>query len=312
MVMPHKTIGALLVGMLICSFMIGCGMTNTASSQNDPFIGNIDASMKAHLRSVMAVGQADGKRLQAFSKIGDSITKSTCFMSGYGTAEGYALDPAYSYMQEIIDYYGTLEVGVPGQAKYSFNWDSLCAAGGWTSTSPFEINSGDPANRLMMELYQVKPGLAIVMFGTNDIYHIWLPPDDPEATFTAFKSNLNAIISTLESEGVIPVMSTIPDRFDSPTLEALVPTYNDAIKTIARQHNVPLIDYWLALQTLPDKGINLAGDAIHPSCFSNGAGYRSCDMSAAALQYGMNVRNKLFIDMLIKIKRIVYENGAPD
>lgn len=291
----------------------GCGKIAADANSGDLVIGNINCDMKSHMREVMAVGQSKGKRLMVFSKIGDSITKSVNFLRDFGSTEAYALDSVNSYMTEIIGFYSSTEVGVQGTAKNSFNWDSLCAAGGWTTSSPFETNPGDANCRLLMEINQVKPGLAIVMYGTNDIYHSLLPPDDPTGTFNIFKSNLNAIIATLEAEGVIPIMSTIPDRFDSSTLEALVPTYNEAIKEIARVHNVPVIDYWLALQSLPDKGINMdPDDLIHPSYFHDGAGYHSCDMTAARLRYGMNMRNKTVIDMLIKVKRIVFENGIPD
>jgi hypothetical protein len=285
-------------------------------------IGSIEASMKAHLRTVMAVGQTKGKSLRRFSKIGDSITETAAFLQPY-SKDGigyYTLSADYTYLQPIIDYY-TAEVvataTIEGTLVYywSFDWESLCATAGYTAGSAMETTeeSGVVKTHLMWEISTIHPAVAIVMYCTNDITYGYPPPEYngtggwPPIAQT--RADLNAIISTLEAEGVIPILSTIPPRSDVTTLDAYVPTYNALIKEVAAAHNIPLIDYWLSLQTLPSKG--LMPDGIHPNAYDVGGGTAG-DLNTTALQYGMNMRNLTALQMLAKVKRIVIDDGAPD
>ena len=139
------------------------------------------------------------------------------------------------------------------------------------------------------------PGLAIIMYGTNDLAR--------GADIETFKGNLEQIISILEQEGVIPILSTIPDMISLASRGDMVSIFNSAIREIAQERNIPLIDYWLALQSLPNRG--LSNDGIHPSVYMRDGKAEGGYLTEEALQYGYNMRNLTFLQMLSKIKERV-------
>jgi hypothetical protein len=81
------------------------------------------------------------------------------------------------------------------------------------------------------------------------------------------------------------VVSTIPPLFRV-GLEGRVELLNGVLVGLAREYEVPLWDYWAALQSLPGQG--MAGDGVHPNWAPAG---HSADFAPEYLQYGMTVRN---------------------
>src|SRR5206468_10416279 len=99
--------------------------------------------------------------------------------------------------------------------------------------------------------------------------------------------------------GVIPVLSTIPDHlFAGGLYGPRVPIFNQAIADVAAQMQVPLWNYWLAMQPLANKGIG--SDGVHPTTDPFGSWIFTDD----GLQFGYNVRNLTAIEVLDKLKRV--------
>jgi hypothetical protein len=94
---------------------------------------------------------------------------------------------------------------------------------------------------------------------------------------------LQRIVSDSFTWGVVPVLSTIP-AFHRAGYEARVSELNAIVTAVAQQNDIPLWDYWAAMESLPNEG--LGPDGVHPS-----AGPSSSDFSADNLQYGYTVRN---------------------
>jgi hypothetical protein len=82
--------------------------------------------------------------------------------------------------------------------------------------------------------------------------------------------------------GVIPVISTIPD-FTYEDVGTKVQQMNEMIARLAYEYEIPLWDYWAAMQPLPNHG--LSTDGVHPSWAVAG------DLSPKYVIYGMNTRN---------------------
>jgi hypothetical protein len=249
----------------------------------------------------MQVGQAKGKRTNVFAKVGDSITESMAFLNDY-CCGWYDLGP-HKELEEVIKYFAAVHIDeLPAQVNpyhTSFDRMSLVAESGAYSYSMLE---GGAKPRLMQEIDAIKPGLAIVMFGTNDA----LAGED----VATYKANMKQMVTILKGEGVIPILSTIPDLMPPAQGGERVPAFNKTIRELALEEQVPLMDFWQALQPLPNKGLD--ADGIHPNVFMEGDEYRSGYLTPQGLQYGFNVRNKLALEMLLKLKRIVIDNGPPD
>src|SRR5262249_4737832 len=128
-------------------------------------------------------------------------------------------------------------------------------------------------------------------------------PFDP----SGFSDRLTSIVTTTESLGVVPILSTIPDNLlNGAILDGRVAAYNQVIADVAAAQDVPLWNYWLALPSLPNLGIS--ADGVHPSPYPLGAGY----LAGAGLQYGFNMRNLTAVEVLDKMLRVVINSGVPD
>ena len=244
----------------------------------------------ARSREIFQRGQQLGNRAEVFSKIGDSITISPHFLGPIGYGE-YHLDH-YLHLQEVIDYYSNVNARVGN----SFTNPSLSAFGGWSSWTVVNYHASNPSLCLAgevpleCELRLVKPAVALIMLGTNDVV-------DPDLITPKFyEENMRKIIETCIQKGVIPILSTIPAML-LPDFTEREPVFNAIIVRLTDEYDIPLWDYHTALEGLPNSG--LIFDGVHPSVAPGGAG----DFSNAGLQFGMNMRNLTALQVLDGIWR---------
>ena len=237
-----------------------------------PYVSGISE----HAHQIFLQGQALGNRADVFSKIGDSITVSPVFLNPIGTGDYQLHD--YGYLQPAIDYYSVTWA----RTNNSFSNSSLAAKVGWYSGAVMNPANADTVNcfagesPLVCEYRAVRPAVAIIMLGTNDV---------PGASAASFERNMRRVIETTLSMGVIPVVSTIPPMHRA-GIDGRVEEFNAILIRLAREYDVPLVDYWSALQGLPNDG--LGGDGVHPSWAPSG---HAADFTPDYLQYGMPVRN---------------------
>ncbi|MDX2160044.1 MAG: SGNH/GDSL hydrolase family protein [bacterium] len=231
-------------------------------------------------------GQALGRRTDVFSKVGDSITVSYSFLYYIGLGQ-YQLGSA-DYLDPMIEAFSAEQA----RAGNAFTNASLAARVGWTAFSPL-----DPENTLsdecrpgelplLCEYRLVRPSMAVIMFGTNDVGYVDL---------AAYRYNLNQIVQLSLDSGVIPILSTFPNR---PGYEPRVEAFNGAVYEIAQAHHVPLIDYYAATVDLPNFG--LSDDNIHPSEPPRDEA-TAANLRSPYLQYGYNVRNLTTLEMLYTV-----------
>lgn len=261
---------------------VGSGTTTTTPLPSSEVLPAFDTATDQHVRDLVARGRALGNRHAVVAKIGDSITESGSFLSdaGYGW---YTLG-LHPEVLPTIQYFSTVDLG----GSNSLNRASICATAGWTSGDAIAGGSSSP---LVRELDAIRPQWAIIMYGTNDI---------DRSDLSSFAANMRTIVDITEARAVVPVLSTIPDRLDSARAASLVPSFNDAIRSIARERHLPLIDYNLALAPLPNRG--LSADGIHPNTYRIDGDTRSCDFTSAGTQFGYNVRNLTALQMLTRLR----------
>ncbi|MDB4932546.1 MAG: multifunctional acyl-CoA thioesterase and protease and lysophospholipase, partial [Myxococcaceae bacterium] len=260
-------------------------------------VPRIDASLKAAMRAMYLRGMAAGRRAAVFAKLGDSITESASFLADFGPASGTpSFDlGAYTALEPTRAFFNATLVDA---SHSSFDRASLGAQAGWTAARALD----DDAALVRQELAALRPAVAIVMFGSADI----------EATEVAtFRANLTRVVQLVAAADVIPVLSTIPDRTDSPSTTAAGPAFNAAIREVAAAQRVPLEDYWAALQPLPNHGVS--DDGVHPSIYRRpGGGTEAAYFTAAALAYGYNVRNLVTLATLAHVRAVIFDDGPPD
>lgn len=244
-----------------------------------------------HLRYIFQRGQALGNRANVFSKVGDSITVAAHTL--YPIGEGLYNLAAYTYLQPVIDFYSA----ALAYNASSFASDSLAAQIGWTTTMLLDPANApavcqDGENALECEYRLVRPSIALIMFGTNDIEVM-----SPEA----YRANLEHITQLSLERGIIPVLTTIPPR---PGFETAVRNVNRVILETARAYGVPLLDYYAAMVNLPNFGLDI--DKAHPSIPPRGYD-GAADFSTPNLQYGYVMRNLTLLHALYAIWQVVIE-----
>lgn len=302
------------------------GVTSAARIElAQPIVPRIDQALKDRLLTILAAGQRAGNRLNVFAKIGDSITESASFLWDLGCSVEQL--GSYAELGPVTDYFRGAALpfrntsfcrgdnpNSPFYNQNSFNRGSACAVAGWSADYALDPGQLDstlaqacpaPFNApLTCELHLLRPALALIMYGTNDLQRY----NDLEG----YRQHLTRIVSETIAAGVIPVLSTIPPRLDTDVerdIGARVAGYNRIIMEIAGANQLPLWNYWLALEGPEMINHGMDVDGIHPNVFRGGD---AAVFTSEGLRYGYNQRNLTAVQVLAKIKQVVIDSGPPD
>lgn len=242
-----------------------------------PPMPGVIPQISATTRQIFLRGQELGNFPDVFSKIGDSITASVMFLTPVGV--GRVELGEYEYLEAVIEFYSQ----TPARDHYSFATTSVAARGGWSTVDVLDSDRSLPGvcqlgeTPLVCEYRINRPSVALIMLGTNDLN--WMDSSE-------FRANMETIVQLSIDRGVIPVLSTIPDQPMS-RFAGRVTQFNEIITEIAFVYDIPLWDYWLALQELPNRG--LSSDNVHPSY--DLSTQQTAVFTSEGLQYGYNMRN---------------------
>lgn len=244
-----------------------------------------DAATVDQLRRVFAAGAAAGQRADVFAKLGDSITESASFASDLG--HGWMDLASWSRLEPVVRYFSRRAFSNDREDN-SFSRGSMSATAGWTTQHMLEGGDNCPLER---ELAAIRPAFAVLMIGTNDA---------DQLEVADYTRNLGEILDRIARRNVAVLLSTIPEQRSNPRALERGHQINDVIRRTAAARHLPLIDYNLALASLPNAG--LSDDNIHPSVFVDQGDSKAGVFTAAALRNGYNVRNLTF---LLALERLV-------
>ena len=234
----------------------------------------MDSAVIDHVREIFATGRSLGRNPRAFSKAGDSTIDSPYFLSRFDSSP-YNLG-AYQYLQAVIDYY-----------KGSYGRNSLAVRIGqhsWTLLNPTWANKKlceADESPLACEFRVNNPSVVILRLGANDA-----------GVPKLFDTKMRAVVEYAIAQGVIPVLSTKPDR------RAGTEQINDIVRKIAADYQIPLWDFAKVAETVPGRG--LGPDGVHLTGF-----YQSDYTLPQAFQRGHGVQNLTALIMLDKIWRVL-------
>jgi hypothetical protein len=180
-------------------------------------------------------GLAMGNNTHAFSKVGDCQSVKAAFMGFFDIPERYNLGPDYQYLQETIDNF----------AGY-FNTDGQAVKGGFnaaTVLSPLWANpdvclAGE--NPLECELRVTKPSIAFISF------EVWWEG----RTVEEYEKYMRQIIETVIARGTVPILATKADNVEGDH------SLNLTTARLAHEYDLPLWNFWLAVQPLPNHGMD--------------------------------------------------------
>lgn len=194
----------------------------------------------AHMRVVYQHGLAIGRDERRFSKIGDCQNVDTYFLSTFDKPGDYSLGAQYAYLQETIEHFAG-----------SWSRHSLAVKGGMNVASVLSPLWADAEHcekdetPLACEIRVHNPSIVIVSMET------WWGKQ-PAKTYEAY---LRQVVEYILAQGVVPILATKADNLEGDH------SINAAIARVAYDYDVPLWNFWAAVQPLPNHG--LSPDGFH-------------------------------------------------
>jgi len=192
------------------------------------------------MRAVYQRGLEMGNDPTHFSIIGDCQNVSSYFMSAYEKPDEYSLGEEYAYLQPTIDYY-----------QGSFSRVSVAVKGGFNAAAVISPLRSDKnvcnANEspLDCELRLWRPSIVFVSMET------WWSQKPEEDYAKYMRKVLDHIIET----GAVPIIATKADNLEGDN------AINATVAQLASEYDIPMWNFWAAVQPLPDHG--LSPDGFH-------------------------------------------------
>jgi len=231
----------------------------------------IPTSVSPKMCQVLKLGQMMGNDPKSFSKVGDCESMPPNFLAYID--DGHYNLGEYTYLQPVIDTFAG-----------SFGRWSLASKDGMTASAVMVPlwnswkDCGVNETPLECEFRIHRPSYAIISFGTNDANGI-LP----------FETTLRRVLNSTMGHGVMPILATKADNAEGNN------SLNGTIARLAYEYEIPLWNFWLAVQPLPNHGLRIK-DVEHISYMPYG--YPTDFSKPDNMQYGTNVRNLTALQML--------------
>jgi hypothetical protein len=256
-------------------------LSSTIQSTIDWMALAIIPSVSQTARSIYQRGISMGNDPHAFSKIGDCQSIPTYFLSYFDLPGQYNLGD-YAELQETIDWY-----------EGSFSRESLSVKGGFNAAAILSPLRADPSqcaaneNPIQCEFRLHHPSVVIISLEEWWAGH----PENYEAY-------MRQIIEYTISQGVVPIIATKADNLEGNNL------INQTIAALAHEYDIPLWNFWAAVQPLPNHGLiayNTSGelDMFH---LTHSEGYYLYN-DPSGMQSGWSVRNLTSLQALDAVRR---------
>ncbi len=185
------------------------------------------------LRDLYRRGMAGGNDPRAFSKIGDGEIATEWFFTAFDLDEDYYDLGSYQNLIPVIENFGGSFGRIGVAARSGFNTKRILDA----SARDRQFCESDESP-LTCELRLQRPAFAILSLGTNQV---WQPEE--------FKQGMRQILDILLSKNIVPILSTKGDNLEGDQ------HINRTIACLAQEYDLPLWNFWSAIQPLPHHGL---------------------------------------------------------
>ena len=185
------------------------------------------------VRELYQRGQLNGNNAHAFSKIGDGEISAEWFFTVFELGEDYYDLGPYQNLDSVIEHFAGSFGRMSVAAKRGFNTDRILDP---AMSDPALCESGE--SPLACELRLHRPAFAILSLGTNQVWQS-----------EAFEKGMRQILDILISKNIVPILSTKGDNLEGDQ------RINRTIACLAQEYDVPLWNFWSAIQPLPNHGL---------------------------------------------------------
>ncbi len=192
------------------------------------------------MRNVYQRGLDAGNDPTHFSIVGDCQNVSSYFLSTFDDPDDYSLGREYAYLQPTIAYY-----------QGSFSRVSLAVKGGFNAAAVISPLRADPEacnageSPLDCELRAWQPSIVFVSMET------WWSEKPAEE----YDKYMRRVLDRIIEAGAVPIIATKADNLEGDH------AINNAIAQLSYEYDIPLWNFWAAVQPLPDEG--LSHDRFH-------------------------------------------------
>jgi hypothetical protein len=190
--------------------------------------------------AVLQDGLARGRNPRAFSKLGDCESQAYWFLGELDEpVKVYSLGPYEEELAPVVEFYAG-----------SFKRSSLAAQPGFSAASLMAPIWADKKQcekdetPIACEFRIHNPLVTFIMLGSNDA-------SNPKT----FEGHMRRAIEYSLEQGVLPILGTKADNVEGDH------RINSTIARLAYEYELPLWNYWLAVQDLPNAG--LQEDGVH-------------------------------------------------
>lgn len=193
----------------------------------------------ARSRQIYLQGLALGNDPHAFSKIGDCQSVTASFFGIYDQPGAYELPNGYAGLQDTIDWF-----------KGSFGRESQAVRGGFNVASVLSSMWADPKacqageDPLECEFRQNKPSIVLISMETGFAGR----------TAAVYEKYMRRILDFVIAHGAAPILATKADNFEGDQ------SINLTTARLAAEYDLPLWNFWRAVQPLPDHGMDKERD----------------------------------------------------
>lgn len=188
-------------------------------------------------RRIYQRGLELGNNPHAYSKVGDCESTPTWFLGDFDAGQKYYDLGEYTNLETVIVYYqgshGRTSLAVKSGFKASSVFSKL-----WASSDECEANE----TPLSCEYRIHRPILAIITLGSNDVWQV-----------EKFEPNMRKIIDFSIEKGIVPILATKADNREGDH------AINTIIARLAWEYDIPLWNFWAAVQELPNQGLQEDG-----------------------------------------------------
>jgi hypothetical protein len=190
-------------------------------------------------REIYIYGLSLGNNPRAFSKVGDCQNVPSMFLSIFDHRGYYSLSEDQAYLDETIEWFEGSFSRKSEAVRRGFNAASV--------VSPLWANpeSCDPGETpLDCEIRLHQPSVALVSLET------WWEGDPDK-----YEHYVREILETLIDRGILPILATKADNLEGDH------RINTILARLAYEYDIPLWNFWRAIQPLPNQG--LMEDGFH-------------------------------------------------
>jgi hypothetical protein len=214
--------------------------------------------VSAHARTIYQAGIAAGNSPNAFSRVGDCQNVIEFFLGPFDNPKMYRLGP-YTDLQPVIAAF-----------KGSYGRKNITVKGGFNVASVLNPTYSDPVQckpnetPLACEFRLQKPAFAIISMET------WWGQKPNEN----YEKYLRQIVDFTIAHNVVPILATKADNLEGDN------SINLRIARVAYEYDLPVWNFWAAVQSIPDKGLwddgfHLTNNPDHQFFFDDPAGLRT-------------------------------------